>query len=439
MTALLLGRPGAAALSQPHARGAASGAQCSTSYARAGHVVPLACQARGAPQPGGGTRRSLLSQLALGGAVGGRSGLRAAVAESAQLELSSFSFSSFQESGPKCHVGPLVHVQATGRIIAIGDIHGDLNKALACLELAGVLASDAEGRVQWTGGDTTVVQLGDVLDRGDSEIATILLLRELDMLARKEGGAVWMLNGNHESLNVAGDFRYVTPGAFWESAAAAGLSEEVILSDDQAVLQARWSLYRPGGEMARELARNPTVLVVNDIVFAHGGLLPHHVKYGLQRINDEVAEWMLGVRGADGEVAAPPFPAMGDSNSVMWNRTFGKERVGEYDRIHMGMQLNAALVALNAQAMVVGHTPQMGGVNCECNGRVWRVDAGLSAGVLDAVPQVLEFSRDAEGRLVARLLSMDSRASTASYVYALPQQQAEVEEQQQQPQMAAGA
>lgn len=34
--------------------------------------------------------------------------------------------------------------------------------------------------------------------------------------------------------------------------------------------------------MARELAKNPTVLVVNNIVFAHGGLLPHHLKYGLQ-------------------------------------------------------------------------------------------------------------------------------------------------------------
>jgi hypothetical protein len=35
----------------------------------------------------------------------------------------------------------------------------------------------------------------------------VLLLRELDSQARQEGGAVWMLNGNHESLNVAGDFR----------------------------------------------------------------------------------------------------------------------------------------------------------------------------------------------------------------------------------------
>ena len=36
---------------------------------------------------------------------------------------------------------------------------------------------------------------------------SILLLRELDRQARMQGGAVYMLNGNHESLNVAGNFR----------------------------------------------------------------------------------------------------------------------------------------------------------------------------------------------------------------------------------------
>lgn len=305
---------------------------------------------------------------------------------------------------PKQHSGPPVFVQATGRIVAIGDIHGDLQKALACLEMAGVLAED-DGHIRWVGGDTVVVQLGDVLDRGDCEIGSVLLLRELDRQARQQGGAVYMLNGNHESLNVAGDFRYVTPGAFFESARAAGLSEADIAGGDQRrILQARWYLYQPGGAMARELAKNPTVLVVNDIVFAHGGLLPHHLKYGLQRINDEVTEWMSGTVRADGSQASPPFPAMGDSNSVQWNRTFGKERVSDYERMHMNMQLRATLEALNARAMVVGHTPQMSGVNCECDGRVWRADAGMSSGVLDAAPQVLEFSKNEQGQLVARML-----------------------------------
>lgn len=84
-------------------------------------------------------------------------------------------------------------------------------------------------------------------------------------------------------LHSAPPRRYVTPGAFFESARAAGLSEADIAAGDQRrILQARWYLYQPGGAMARELAKNPTVLVVNNIVFAHGGLLPHHLKYGLQ-------------------------------------------------------------------------------------------------------------------------------------------------------------
>ena len=41
-------------------------------------------------------------------------------------------------------------------------------------------------------------------------------------------------------------------------------------------VRARMRLYRPGGQMACELAKNPTVLIVNDSVFAHGGVLSQH-------------------------------------------------------------------------------------------------------------------------------------------------------------------
>lgn len=43
-------------------------------------------------------------------------------------------------------------------------------KTLRCLSMAGVIEMDASGQPQWSGGDTVVVQLGDVLDRGDAEI-----------------------------------------------------------------------------------------------------------------------------------------------------------------------------------------------------------------------------------------------------------------------------
>jgi len=113
-----------------------------------------------------------------------------------------------------------------------------------------------------------------------------MLLRELDAQAREEGGAVYMLNGNHESLNVCGDFRYATPGGFREAALAAGLRGAASSALD-AQLRARLALYAPGGPMALELALNPTVLVVRRTMFAHGGIMPSHVAYGLEKLNGE--------------------------------------------------------------------------------------------------------------------------------------------------------
>jgi len=70
--------------------------------------------------------------------------------------------------------------------------------------------------------------------------------------------------------------RYVTPGAFLESAEWFGMPRDIAARNWDGCIQARAALYLPGGKIARELSRNPTVLVVNDTAFAHGGLLPAH-------------------------------------------------------------------------------------------------------------------------------------------------------------------
>ena len=52
---------------------------------------------------------------------------------------------------------------------AVGDIHGDLAKAINALKVAGLMDDDS-GQPVWTGGNAICVQMGDVLDRGDQEI-----------------------------------------------------------------------------------------------------------------------------------------------------------------------------------------------------------------------------------------------------------------------------
>ena len=47
-----------------------------------------------------------------------------------------------------------------------------------------------------------------------------------------------------------------------------------------------------------------------------------------------------------------------------------------------------------AKRLVVGHTPQLGGCNGECDGRIWRIDVGMSFGVVGADPEVIEIDGD---------------------------------------------
>jgi len=119
---------------------------------------------------------------------------------------------------------PTVVSAPNRRIVAIGDLHGDLERTLWALQLAGVLSND--GLHRWTGGTTVLVQVGDVLDRGDDEIAILSLLACLNKQAHSKGGAVFQIHGNHETMNVAGDFRHVTPGGFKEAEAFVDCCEE---------------------------------------------------------------------------------------------------------------------------------------------------------------------------------------------------------------------
>jgi hypothetical protein len=95
----------------------------------------------------------------------------------------------------------------TGRIVAIGDVHGAYDQFVAILTRAKLV--DAAQR--WAGGRATLVQTGDYTDRGAKVRQVLDLLMALEQSARRGGGEVITLLGNHEVLNIIGDFRYVTP------------------------------------------------------------------------------------------------------------------------------------------------------------------------------------------------------------------------------------
>lgn len=97
--------------------------------------------------------------------------------------------------------------QSSRRVVAIGDVHGSLDGFLAVLRAAGLV--NAEGR--WSGGTATLVQTGDVTDRGAGVRGAFDLIRRLSKEAGATGGRVVPVLGNHEAMNLLGELRDVTP------------------------------------------------------------------------------------------------------------------------------------------------------------------------------------------------------------------------------------
>jgi len=262
-------------------------------------------------------------------------------------------------------------------VVAIGDVHGDLDATRAALRLAGAI----DARDRWVGKDLVVVQTGDQLDRGDQEREILDLFEKLALDALAAGGRFLALNGNHEVMNVGADFRYVTAPGFAEFAEfAIGTTPPRELPEHA---RGRFVAFAPGSVYARQLAQRPTVAIVGDTLFAHGGVLPQHVAYGLGRINAEVSAWMKGER------PALPTPMQGDDAPV-WTRLYGEPNPDASACATLGQVLSQ----LRVKRLVVGHTVQKSGISSACGETVFRIDVGLARYYGKKPAQVLEIQGD---------------------------------------------
>lgn len=282
------------------------------------------------------------------------------------------------------------------RIIALGDLHGDLSATREALALAGIMDEDDH----WCGGSTVLVQTGDILDRGDDEIAIFELLWQLQEEAILAGGNVHILNANHEMLNIDLNFRYVTDAAFSDFAGVDGVAQILAEAagelprrpgiDYDAILElpeeerARGAAFVPGGPYALRLAEHSVAIVIGKIVFVHGGLRPAYATYGVDQLNAESREWLLGNRDRPEWVTANKGP--------LWSRDFSRE-VDEDDCL----MLERSLAILGVGRMVVGHTVH-DSITSYCDGWVWCIDVGMSEHYGGPV-QVLEFL-DGEPRVL---------------------------------------
>jgi hypothetical protein len=206
---------------------------------------------------------------------------------------------------------------AAPRIVAVGDVHGDIPAVKKILEEAGVL--DAAGA--WVGGDTVLVQTGDLIDRGPQMRGALDFVMALEQAAPKHGGRAVSLLGNHEVMNMTGDLRYVVPANYAEFADAGsekrradawlqvlGLRkrrarqlgqpeppsgpqdrEAWLAAHPPGFLEHR-KAFGPGGTYGRWLRERPAHFLARGTAFLHGGLSPTLADASLAEIDRRVHE-----------------------------------------------------------------------------------------------------------------------------------------------------
>ena len=174
------------------------------------------------------------------------------------------------------------------RVVAIADIHGAYESFISLLRQTGTV----DDHLDWNGGSTNLVIIGDVLDRGPGSRHALDLIMKLETQAEESGGKVHMLLGNHEIMNLTGDLAYVSKEEFssyiddedpGDRQAAMARFREGAGAADEELLNEFSKKYPPGyfghrklfaadGRYGQWLKGKPVLLKINNTLFVHGGL-----------------------------------------------------------------------------------------------------------------------------------------------------------------------
>ena len=306
-------------------------------------------------------------------------------------------------------------IEDVERVVAVGDIHGAYDDLTRLLENVGLI--DADGR--WVGGATHLVSIGDLLDRGDYGRQVMDLLMRLQQEAEAAGGAVHILLGNHEVMNLVGDLRYVSEGDY------AQFGDEARDGFPPGFFERRAAL-APDGHYGRWLFSLPFALVINDTLFVHGGLSARVEGMSLGEINrsaqrdlrtvtegwhflreagvvtDETSfrEFRrqardIAAEDGEGPVARTARAVAGaldglpfHPDGVTWYR--GNALCHAWAEAPV---LRGILAGLGAQRVVIGHTVhEWRRLTSRLDGMVYRVDAGMNHAVYDGRAGALEIA-----------------------------------------------
>ena len=337
--------------------------------------------------------------------------------------------------------------QKTNRIIAIGDIHGDLDLAINLLIVAKVILeipskekhsvkliykNEKKKYFKWIAEKTIVIQVGDQIDRcrpfnagcqdknetyldEASDIKILIFYYKLHLLALKQGCALYSLLGNHEILNVIGNLDYVSYLGLMEFNKK---KEKDIFKKRKNIfkIDSKKKFYKNNNLATFLACTRQSAIIVGDYLFVHAGIIDKLIKrfnksednrLNLTLINNIIKKWLLNDLSDLKDQENINKLLLDKELSPFWPRFFGNlEPNLTADNKLCIDNINPILNYFEIKGIVVGHTPQLNiNINSTCNNTLWRVDVASSLAFNNIIdsnsitnesrsPQILEISLD---------------------------------------------
>lgn len=196
--------------------------------------------------------------------------------------------------------------QNIDRVVVFPDVHGAYPELVRLLQVSRVI----DENLKWSGNNTHLISLGDLLDRGPQSRQTMDLLMRLQHEAAVAGGKVHVLAGNHELMNLVGDLRYVSKAEYREFASDESAADrengyrdfisgtDLTFENQSQSRMAFEKMYPPGyfahrdafsvdGKYGSWLLSLPAIITVNDMAFVHASLPEMVSQHGLEKINQD--------------------------------------------------------------------------------------------------------------------------------------------------------
>jgi hypothetical protein len=317
---------------------------------------------------------------------------------------------------------------AATRLVAIADIHGDLDAFVAILKRAGLI----DDALKWSGGAATLVQLGDMIDRGPKSRGVLDFVMALQKDARRTDGRVIVLLGNHEVLNLFGDLRYVMPSDYASYADAdserrrttayddyvrlagaegAAMSHDDWMAAHPAGFVEQREAFGPEGKYGKWLRSLPAVAKIDDSLFLHGGVSETFASWSVSRLNDRVATEIKAFDDAREFLVSKkmlvPYPTLAETiaavgvavsrkmeevnalmsfanwltihdNGPLWFRGYAK--LPDADAEPLASKVSQQM---GVARLVMGHTPEPGAIVQRFGDKVYLIDTGMLRGYVD--------------------------------------------------------